>query len=79
MLSFLRFENPMARPPAQRALGLDRVDQEALLGVAVAQFLFRAGVGHLLVDFAPRIGVLEQEFGHYWAVSTSAAPGGIRN
>ena len=52
--------------------GLIGVDQEALLRVAVAQLLFGAGFGHLLVDLAARVGVLQDVFGHgYCAASTS--------
>ena len=60
---------------------LDRIDQEALLRIPVAQFLFGNGLGNLLVDLAARIGVPEYEFGHYWLTSpeTSVAPAGIWN
>ena len=60
---------------------LDGVDQEALLREALAQVLFGGGFGHLLVDFAARIGVLEDELGHYCASlgATSVAPAGIWN
>ena len=32
--------------------------------IAVAQFLLGGGFGHLLVDFAARVGVFEDELGH---------------
>ena len=51
------------------AARLDRVNQEALLGIAVAHFPFGAGFGHLLVHFAARIGVLQNEFRHLVAPS----------
>ncbi len=53
------------------AARLDGIDQEALLGKPVAQFPFRAGFGHLLVHFAARVGVLENEFRHYSLPSAS--------
>ena len=61
------------------AAWLDGIDQETLLGEAVAQILFRAGFGHLLVHFAARIGVFQDKFGHYSppSASTSVAPAGI--
>ena len=44
---------------------LDGVNQKALLGIAVAQFFFGCRFGHLLVHFAARIGVFQNEFRHY--------------
>ena len=66
-LSFLR---PLKKlVPADAGARLDGIDQEALLGVAVAEFLFGAGGGHLLVDLAAAVGVLEDIFGHDYCPS----------
>ncbi len=77
----LRFSRAPHRDARDLAALLDGVDQEALLRVAVAQFLFGAGFGHLLVHLSARIGVFEDEFRHYWLTSpeTSVAPAGIWN
>src|SRR5579864_8079725 len=45
-----------ARPPR-----LYRVDEEALLRIALAQLLLGAGVGRLIVNLAPAIRVFEDK------------------
>ena len=68
--SFLR--PPKSAEPRCARSGLDRVNQEALLGVPLAQFLLGSGRGHLLVDLAAPVGVLQDKIGHgYCALSTS--------
>src|SRR5262249_29609446 len=52
--------------------GLDGVDQEALLRVFIAEFLFRSGSGYLLMDLAAGVGVFENEVAH--CCSTSSTP-----
>ena len=61
-LSFLAARQQAGR--LRRHARLDRIDQEALLRVPVAQFLFGGGRGHLLVDLPAAVGVLEDELGH---------------
>src|ERR1035441_3316207 len=52
--------------------GLDGIDEEALLGVLVAEFLFGGGGGHLLVDLAAAVSILEDKIGHgYCPASTN--------
>src|SRR5262249_26578644 len=59
---------------------LDRVDQESLVDVALAQFLFAGGGSDLLVNLSPPIGVFENEVGHgYCVASTTLAPLGTWN
>ena len=59
----------------------DGIDQVALLGVLVADLFLSRALHHLLMDFSPRIGVLENEVRHYCPVSPLArvAPAGILN
>ena len=59
----MRLPNSRERQPAGHPR-LDGIDQEALLRVAVAQFLFGAGGRYLLVDLAAPIRVFEDEFSH---------------
>ena len=42
-----------------RAARPDRVDEEALLRVAVAQFLFGTGIGRLIVNLAAAVRVFQ--------------------
>ena len=53
-----------AGPMPTPSRGLDRVDQEALLGIAVAQLALGIGFSHLLVHFAARVGVFEGPLSH---------------
>ena len=69
MRNFSRLIFLRRRPtPAYQALDfrprLDGINQKPLLGVAVAQFALRPGLGHLLVDFATGIRVFEGPFSH---------------
>ena len=48
----------------KQALGLDRIDQKALLSKAVADLDLRAPILGLLEDVAPFVGHLDQVFGH---------------
>src|SRR5204863_6490316 len=62
--------------------GLYRVNEEALLGVTFAQLAFRIRFGHLLVNLAPRVGVLYRKLGHSYCPGsgvTSVAPAGMWN
>ena len=55
--------------------GLDRVDQEALLGILVAEFLLGSRGGHLVVDLPTSVCVLQDKIRHgYCPVSTICAP-----
>src|SRR5262249_31103771 len=38
---------------------LDGIDEEALLGKAISKLALGAGLGHLLMDFAARVGILQ--------------------
>jgi hypothetical protein len=57
---------PVRKPDLGRkqALGLDRIDQKALLREAVADLDLRAPILGLLEDVAPLVGHLDQVFGH---------------
>src|SRR5262249_50374895 len=70
-------EQSGGRDRGSRAAGPDRIDEEALLRIPVAQFLFGAGAGDLLMDLPAGIRVFEDEIGHcYCAASTTWTPGG---
>ncbi len=43
----------------------NRIQQEALLRKAFADLRFGRSLGHLLVDFAARVGILENPLGHF--------------
>jgi hypothetical protein len=62
----------LAAERKRSSLRLDRVDEEALLRIALPDFLAGRALDHLVVDLTGRIGVFEDEFGH-WLFSVSTA------
>lgn len=63
MLSF--FSTPAESAQARHfPFWLDGINQESLLAEALAQFVLGSPFGYLVVNFAARVGILENEFGH---------------